>query len=325
MTEKLTFQNVLDHLRNSSKNIPQSHFKFYSDLDPKSLRQFMDAWRDVAPARKLILLDELLARLDSDTIVSYEEIGRELLADADAQVRTRAIGLLAESNDPRIVNDLTDILLRDVDLAPRIQSARLLGEFILLAELEELPEETQRKAESALRSVIKSGDDSSLRKQALESFGYSSNAELNDLIESAFERADPAWVASALRAMGRSKDSERWGEDVTSMLLDEEPQIRHAAVEAAGELLIEEAAPIMINMLEDEEEDEDVASAAIWSLSQIGGEDARVYLIHLIEQTEDENLLEYLEDALDNLNFNEDLNKFDLLSLDEDDLDDEGG
>jgi hypothetical protein len=39
----------------------------------------------------------------------------------------------------------------------------------------------------------------------------------------------------------------------------------------------------MLQMLEDEEEDDDVVSAAIWSLSQIGGEDARIYLVNLIE------------------------------------------
>lgn len=324
MTEKLSLQNVLDHLRNSDKDIPQNHLKFYSDLDSKSLQQFMDAWRDVNLPRKLILLDALLARLDSDTVVSYEAIGRALLTDAEGEVRARAIALLAEADDPRLTDSFVEILLHDANLAPRIEAATLLGEFVLLAELEKLDGALQRKIEKALVAIVKSEEDSSLRKRALESLGYSSNVELTELIESAFERADPTWVASALRAMGRSHDDERWREDVISMLLDTDARIRLAAVEAAGELLIEEASPIMIQALEDEEEDDDVASAAIWALSEIGGDDARVYLIHLIDQTEDEDLVEYLEDALENLNFNNDLNKFDLLSLDEDDLDSEG-
>ena len=139
------------------------------------------------------------------------------------------------------------------------------------------------------------------------------------MIESAFERADPAWIASALRAMGRSHD-ERWNENVVSMLLDEDPLIKFAAVEAAGQLIIEEAVPILLQLLDDEEEDDDVAAAAIWSLSQIGGDDARTYLVALIEQTEDEDLVEFLEDALENLKFTEELNNFDLLTLDEDDI-----
>ena len=92
-------------------------------------------------------------------------------------------------------------------------------------------------------------------------------------------------------------------------------------MEAAGELVIEDAVPILLQILDDEEEDEDVVTAAIWSLSQIGGDDARIYLVALIDQTEDEELVEFLEDALENLDFTEEFNKFDLLTLDEDDGD----
>ncbi len=323
MADKLTFQKVLDHLLDSKKDIPQSYLQYYSDLDPKSLRLFMDIWRSVKPPRKLILLDALLSHLDSESIVSYEEIGRALLNDPDGEVRARAIRLLAEADDARLTDSFVEILMHDAELAPRMEAATLLGEFVLLAELEKLDGALQRKIEKALVTVVKSDADPALRRRALEALGYSSNIELMGLIESAFERADPMWVASALHAMGRSHDDERWREEVISRLLDEDPRIRFAAVEAAGELLIEEASPIMLKMLEDDEEDDDVAVAAVWALSQIGGEDARIYLVNLIENTEDEDILEYLEDALENLNFNEELNKFDLLDLDEDDLDDE--
>ena len=323
MAETITFQNILDHLLDSKKDIPRSHLSHYSDLDPKSLRLFLDVWPSVKPARKLLLLNELAAHLETDNIVSYEDIGRSLLDDADGEVRARALLLLAESNDPKLASKLTDILLNDSDLAPRMEAVNLIGEFILLGELEELSEDIQRKAEDALIKVIKSEDNPTLRKSALEALGYSSRIEIIMLIESAFERTDPTWVASALRAMGRSHD-ERWLEDVVGKLLDDDPRIKFAAVEAAGELNIQDAGPILLKMLEDEEEDDDVIAAAIWSLSQIGGDDARVYLLHLIEQTDDEALTEYLEEALENLDFIEELNKFDLLLLDEEaDLDED--
>ena len=327
MAEKLSFQDVLDHLLDSKKNIPHSHLRLYSDLDPKSLQLFMDAWRGVKPRRKIQLLDALLEHFDADTTVSYEELGRALLNDPAGEIRARAIRLLAKIDDPRLTDSFVAILLDDAELAPRLEAAALLGEYILLAELDKLDGAMRQKIEKALVAVVRGNDDSSLRKCALEALGYSSNIELTGLIESAYERADPTWVASALRAMGRSLDDERWREDVVSCLLDEDPRVRLAAVEAAGELLIEEASPILLRMLEDEEEDDDVASAAIWSLSQTGGEDARIYLVNLIETTEDEEALEYLESALENLDFNEELDKFDLLDFDEDeliDLDDPG-
>lgn len=59
--------------------------------------------------------------------------------------------------------------------------------------------------------------------------------------------------------------------------------------------------------------------AAIWALSQIGGEDARAYILSLLDNAEDEETAEFLEDALDNLDLNEQLNRFDMMSLDEDD------
>jgi len=321
MAETLSFQSVLDHLLDSKKDIPQNHLQIYSDLDPKSLRLFMDIWSSVKPERKLLLLSELLKNLDTDNIVNYEEIGRSLLKDADGEVRALAIGLLAESNDPKLASTLIDIFLTDTELAPRMEAATLLGEFVLLAELEELDEKLKARIEDALISIIRSEDNPALRKRALESLGYSSRDEMVNIIETAFQRADPTWAASALRAMGRSHD-DRWNDDVVSKLLDEDPRIRFAAAEAAGELNIEAAAPIMLQMLEDEEEDDDVISATIWSLSQIGGDDARIYIVNLIENTEDEDLVAFLEDALENLDFNEELDKFDLLSLDEDDLED---
>ncbi|KXK16029.1 MAG: HEAT repeat-containing PBS lyase [Chloroflexi bacterium OLB14] len=108
MTE-LNFQNVLDHLLDSKKDIPQNHLGYYSDLDPKSLHLFLDIWSSVKPERKLLLLDALLSHLDSDTLVSYEEIGKALLDDSDSEVRARAIGLLAESNDPKLVDSFINI------------------------------------------------------------------------------------------------------------------------------------------------------------------------------------------------------------------------
>ena len=214
----------------------------YSDLDPKSLQLFMDVWSSVKPNRKLLLLDELVSHLNSDTLVSYEEIGKRPI-DADGDVRAAAIALLAELNDPKLVRQLVDIFLNDADLAPRMEAANLLGEFVLLGELEELDEDLKSQIEDAFITIIRSEDNPALRKRALESLGYSSRDEMPNIIETAFQREDPTWVASALRAMGRSHDN-RWNDDVVSKLLDEDPRIRFAAAEAAGELAIQKPPPL---------------------------------------------------------------------------------
>ena len=94
-------------------------------------------------------------------------------------------------------------------------------------------------------------------------------------------------------------------------------RIRKAAVEAAGLLSVPSARPILLKML-GEEENDTILSAAIWSLSQIGGEDVRTYLENLLDQIEDDDQIAFLEEALDNLAFTEDLDRFDLLAYDPD-------
>jgi len=42
----------------------------------------------------------------------------------------------------------------------------------------------------------------------------------------------------------------------------------------------------------------------------------RIYLENLLDQSEDDEQIDFLEDALDNLAFTEDLDRFDLLSYD---------
>ncbi len=116
--------------------------------------------------------------------------------------------------------------------------------------------------------------------------------------------------------MGRSFD-ERWEEPVLSRLTDVNPIVRLAAVEAAGELRLAEARTILFKVLEDEEED-DITSAAIWSLSQVGGEDARVYLENLLDAAQESADMEFIEEALDNLEFTDELSHFDLMSIDPD-------
>jgi HEAT repeat protein len=102
-------------------------------------------------------------------------------------------------------------------------------------------------------------------------------------------------------------------------LVDEDERIRKAAVEAAGELALKVAGPILLKMLS-EEEDDDIINAAIWSLSQIGGEDVRTFLESLLDNlAEDDEQVAFLEEALDNLAFTEDLDRFDLLAIDPDD------
>jgi hypothetical protein len=232
-------------------------------------------------------------------------------------VRTRAIRLLDESEAVDLVPSYLDMLKNDSDMGVRAEAARALNTFVDLGELEEISENIHRQVEDALLMAVTGEDDVRVRRAALESLGYSSRPEVATLIESSFHREDPNWKASALVAMGRSAD-DRWSDEVTRSLVSENDNIRKAAVQAAGELSLKSTRPLLLKLL-GEEEDDRVLSAAIWSLSQIGGEDVRTYLESLLDQLEDDEQIAFLEEALDNLAFTEDLDRFDLLSYDPED------
>ncbi len=314
-TEPISFQKVLDSLVENRKEFPQQYLREFSDMGNLELKTLLDVWPQVTISRKLKLLGELDALAESDTLVSFDDFARALLTDLDPQVRTRAIRLLDESESVDLVPSYLDMLRNDPDINVRVEAARVLNLFVDLGELEEIPENIYHQVEDALLMSITGEDDVRVRRAALESVGYSSRSEVATLVESSFQREDPNWKASALVAMGRSAD-DRWSDEVTRSLVSENDDIRRAAVQAAGELSLKSAGPLLLKML-GEEEDETVLSAIIWSLSQIGGEDVRTYLESLLDRLEeDDEQIALLEEALDNLAFTEDLERFDLFSYD---------
>lgn len=316
-TEPISFQKVLDTLLSDRKDFPRRYLQEFSDIGTLELKTLLDVWPRVALTRKLTLLEDLIVLADNDTLVSFDDFARALLTDPDPQVRARSIRLLNENESVDLIPSYLDMLKNDPDVNVRAESARILNLFVDLGELEEIPDTLYHQVEDALLSSAASEDDVRVRRVALESLGFSSRPEVATLIESSFHREDPNWKVSSLVAMGRSAD-ERWADDVTRSLVNEDDRIRRAAVQAAGELSLKSARPLLLKML-GEEEDDSVLSSVIWSLSQIGGEDVRTYLENLLDQVEDEEQIAFLEEALDNLAFTEDLDRFDLFSFDADD------
>jgi HEAT repeat protein len=312
-----SFSKVLEALLDESRDIPEAYLNGFSDIEPAALASLLEVWPRIAPGRKRLLLDRLNALAEVDTLVSFDDLARALLKDPEAPVRVRAMRLLAECHDARLIPVYLDILTGDEDVSARVEAATALGTFVQLGEFNAIPEQAHRQVEDALLGVLGKEDEVVVQRRALESLGYSSRPEVSVLIESAINRQDPDWKGSALFAMGRSGD-EKWQGHVLHMIPSVYDNMRLAAVGAAGELKLKAALPLLLKLLE-EEEDDAVAGAAIWSLSQIGGEDARVYLENLLDLAEDEEQVTFLEEALDNLAFTDDMDRFDLLALDADD------
>jgi HEAT repeat protein len=321
-TDTISFQTVLDALTATGRDFPRRYLQHFSDITPLELKTLLDVWPRIAPSRKLSLLEGLRSLAEGDTIVNFDEFARAILNDPEASVRVQAIRLLDHEacEDVKLVPAFIGLLKNDPDVNVRAEAANALNLFVDLGELDELPEELYGEVQAALLESARSEKETRVRRYALESLGWSSNPEVVELIESAFEQENADWKASALTAMGRSSD-DRWEDRVLRSLLEDDDIIRKAAVQAAGLLALKSARLPLLRML-DTEENGEVISAAIWSLSQIGGEDVGTYLETLLDQTEDEDLIGFIEEALDNLAFTEDLDRFELMSFDPDDIED---
>jgi len=112
---------------------------------------------------------------------------------------------------------------------------------------------------------------------------------------------------------------------VLEQLEHENPEVRGQAIHAAGELALSAARARLLREL-DREEDEYVRSELIWALSQIGGEGIEEKFEQLLAKADDDEEVNLLEEALDMLNFTNDVVDFELMEvgLDHDhDLDNE--
>jgi len=203
----------------------------------------------------------------------------------------------------------------------RAAAASALGPYVYQGEVDKLPAALLHTIEEALLAAHRADRSELVRRRALEALGYSSREEVPALLRSASARNDTLWLESALFAMGHSADKQ-WEARVLEFLDHEDLPVQIEAVHAAGELMLSRARVPLLNMLEDEIDDLELKNEVIWALSQIGGEGVEETLDALLEAAEDDDEIEVLEQALDNLSFNQDDNVFDFLDIefDEDDL-----
>jgi HEAT repeat protein len=314
MTQNAPFLTVVDALLDESKPFPARYLQLFSDLEPVDLKKLIKAWPQVSPRRKHTLLEDLEDLAEADTLTSFDDLARSLLTDTDPQVRTRAIRLLWECEDVKLIPVFINILNNDEDIGVQAAAANALGKFVYMGELDKIPAELHHNIEDQLLAATMSSKETLVRRRALESLGYSGREEVVRLIEAAYREKNPDWKVSALWAMGRSSD-DRWRKQVLSQLHSPNEDVRSEAIHAAGELELESARPVLLDNLEDEE-DLEVRRELIWALSRIGGEGVRAKLEELHEIEEDDEETEFIEEALDALSFTEDMGNFSLFDVD---------
>lgn len=322
MAKQTPFETALNALSDESSGFSARYLNHFSDLSPTNLAALMQRWPEISPARKRRLLKQLTERYSEDSVLSFDVLAAALLSDPDGEIRQQALRLLVETCDSRLIAPLLHISQNDPQEDARLAAIKILGNFVEMSELEELPAATGQRLVNALLELNASAS-AALQRAALESLGYAENEKISAQIEAALNHHDPQWQTSAMIAIGHSADP-LWEPDVISQLDALNPALRRAAVAAAGELRLSAARQLLLDQLEEEEDDE-VFLAILWALSLIGGEDVRETLQTILDDAEeegDDDLAEYVEDTLLNLDFTEDSAGLDLLALDPDDEDD---
>lgn len=316
----IPFDRVIKALLDENTPFSPTYLHRFSDLEEEELDALKQVWNQIQPTRRLALLSDLEEISDADTLVFFDNVARIALNDEHGAIRAQAIRLLWLSEDAALI-PLYLNFLSDPEAEVRAEAAGALGKFVYLGELEELPEKTLHEIENRLIDVVRGKDQALVRRRALEALGFSSREEVPLLIREAYQTNDPDWVASALMAMGRSYDKE-YEPEVKRMLKHPKVNVQLEAIRAAGELELESARRPLLDLLEEEAQDSEVRYAAIWALSQIGGEQVRETLEKIAEETEDDEELEIVEQALDNLQLNEEISMmmFDFDIEDEEDL-----
>jgi HEAT repeat protein len=248
------------------------------------------------------LVEDLEQLTDSNTLLSFEPVFRLAIRDLDDQVRFFAIRAIEVFDTDDLIPQFLTILRDEPSEQLRAVTASVLGKYVYRGELDKISKDQQMEIENLLLDVLESDGPLEVQRRALEAISFSSREEVRDQILKAYESDEDDWVASALFAMGRSYDHD-FSDKVLEKLQHTSPKIRLEAVRACGELTIEDAVPIIIDLLNDLP---DIRGAAIWTLSQIGGEDVGPAIRELLDDEVTAEEEELIHQALERLDFIED-------------------
>ena len=299
------FSAALQHLQ-SDEPLSTPKLAALGDAYRFDEQAFRDTWFALPVERRRQAAAAFLDLAEVDTATDFTPLFFVLLDDPDPEVRMQAVDGLWETNTASLLRLARRLLafLRDPDEDPRVRAraavglARPLLEHVWtdfeLANFEEV-------LETLLRIFHDTSEPLEVRRRALESAAAFSNDAVRAAIRQAYASPEHDMRVSAIFAMGRAGDEE-WEPIVRRELNNPSAEIRYEAARAAGHLGDQDAVPALIDLLADV--DPQVRDVAIWALGEIGTERAIKALENLLNRTTDEELAEYIEDAIEMARFN---------------------
>ena len=304
---------LMGHIKAAKNGFTDEEMESLSDLDLRSLREVLPLWNEIPTDKQEQFLDELLTFYESETRVSYENLGQVLMSDKSPSIRVRGLMLLGENESGKVANKVIAMANDDPDETVRAEALEQLGRYVSIYTMDKLE---GLNAEEAHRTLITAAHDRSAKiaRAGLRSLAFFDRPECAPLIEAAFAHKDARWQESAVIAAGRVSDPQ-WLGNILNALESPDRDVRMSAAGVIGGNNIKNAREKLLSLL-DEEEDTEVFNALIWALSCIGGEDVRTMFEAVMAECEDDGQLDFLEEALENLSLTEEMDQFDFFKFD---------
>jgi len=295
MTQSL--RNLLAQLADTSSRLPVGELHLLSDMPPAAAAAFEDAWPGIDLYRRREIMRRLAEKCQTDFSVDFGPVALMGLRDEDEQVRLAALDTFWDAEAPELIPPLVGLLNHDAAVAVQASAALVLGQFVMMGELGELPAAAFEALTDDLLAVVNDGERALLvRCRALEALAAASRDEIPELIRDAYGSGEETLKISAVAAMGRTADP-CWEPIVLAELTSVNPSMRYQATRAAGMIALEAALPGLVELLDDP--DPEVVTASIWALGEIGGDEARRALELLLDDDEMAGLVQDALDAMD--------------------------
>jgi HEAT repeat protein len=302
-------RDPLTMLARPDEPLSKRMMRAFSGLHSKQLATFQQAWRAISPERRVEAMRTFQNLAEDNVDLDFRDIFFLCLNDPEATVRALAVEGLWEDERPQTMRQLM-ALAEDPASEVRVAALMSLSRFAYRAELDELaPADADAVCTTLLHAASEPTQTLQAQRRAIEGLGYFADAEeAQATIERAYHHPHQDMRESALVAMGRSMRP-AWIPTIERELHSPAPALRFAAAQAVGELG-EDGEPLLKDLLPlVDDDDAEVAQAAIWALGQVGGPNGQRVLQRLA-RSKDETRRQAATEALEELMLDEPPDEF---------------
>ncbi|RLT42817.1 MAG: hypothetical protein DWI58_05720 [Chloroflexi bacterium] len=273
------------------------HLRALSEPNRETFVALIRLWQTIDPARRREVLAAMEKLEEEEAALDFHRVSLTALRDPDPATRMLAVRGLREQDHAEYMRLLATQLRDDPVPMVRVEIAKILGNYVIGLEFDLLSDDDAETLTAALRDSIEDVEEADeVRGAALEALGAWSDESTAELISDLYETGNPQIQIAAIRAMGRNA-SEGWLDLLIYHFDDEDADMRLAAAEAAGQLLMDEAVDPLV-MLATEDKDDDVQVAAIRALGEIGNEEVERILTRWLDERRDAHIQDAIREAL---------------------------